>query len=890
MAESEAKTRRERIDPRLKDAGWEVLAPGKAASGAPAALSEFPTTNGPADYALVAGSPTPVGVVEAKKVTTAPAAILSQAERYSKGITGPVTYRAKYGVPFLYSSNGELIRFHDIRRSQNLSRAVSAFHTPAALQEMLQRDLDAELQALAAIPSHARLRPYQLEASQAIEDAIETGKRRMLVTMATGTGKTLMTVNEVYRLMKSGVARRVLFLVDRRALAAQTVREFASFEAEPGLKFDKIYSVYSQAFQKEEFGDEVAFDPNVMPNSLLTDPKLGDAFVYVSTIQRMAMNLYGGEGAITIEDGGVDADVDELDIPIHAFDLIIADECHRGYSAQDRAIWRRTLDHFDAIKIGLTATPAAHTMAYFENLEFRYDFERAVREGYLVDYDVVKVKSDVRVNGVFLKEGDEVDVVDPETGSKQMDQLDDDRDYDASKVEREITAPESNRKILQEIKGYADAFEAERGRFPKTLIFAVNDLGHASHADQLVDLARGIWARGDGFVQKITGKVDRPLQKIREFRNRPTPGIAVTVDLLTTGVDIPDLEYVVFLRPVKSRILFEQMLGRGTRLGGDKAPDKDRFVVFDCFDGTLIEYFKNATGITVDPVVGETKTIRQLVEEIWQNKDRVANTGRLAKRLQRIDKAMSGEAYDLFEQFIPDGDLGAWAAKLPTLIKQSFKPTMKILRDEAFLALLENYPRGSKTFVIASSAQDTVSSAWLIRGAAGKEYKPADYLTAFAEFVRDNATAIDALAVLLSRPKEWSPDALSDLREALRAAPDKFTEANLERACKATHDTVADIISMVKHAASETAPLLTAAERVKAAVAKVTDGLSLTEEQTQWMGYIEQHLVENLSIDQDDFADIPVLASHGGWGRANRVFDGKLVGLVSQLNEELVAA
>src|ERR671937_2979863 len=140
----------------------------------------------------------------------------------------------------------------------------------------------------------------------------------MLVTMATGTGKTLMTVSEVYRLMKSGVARRVLFLVDRRALAAQTVRSFASFEAEPGLKFDKIYPVYSQRFQQSDLDEGATWDPNVMPNSLLTRPKLGDAFVYVCTIQRMAINLFGGEWALTIDDEAVDVDVQKLDIPIHA--------------------------------------------------------------------------------------------------------------------------------------------------------------------------------------------------------------------------------------------------------------------------------------------------------------------------------------------------------------------------------------------------------------------------------------------------------------------------------------------------------------------------------------------------------------------------------------------
>ncbi|MEJ7787748.1 MAG: DEAD/DEAH box helicase family protein, partial [Solirubrobacteraceae bacterium] len=153
-----------------------------------------------------------------------------------------------------------------------------------------------------------------MDANAAIEQAIGEGKRKLLVTMATGTGKTLMTVNEIYRLMKSGVARRVLFLVDRRALAAQTVRSFASYEAEPGLKFDKIYPLYSQRFQQADLGDE-AFDPSVMPNSLLTAPKPGDAFVYVSTIQRMTMNLFGGEKALTIDGEAIDSDVEQLDIP-----------------------------------------------------------------------------------------------------------------------------------------------------------------------------------------------------------------------------------------------------------------------------------------------------------------------------------------------------------------------------------------------------------------------------------------------------------------------------------------------------------------------------------------------------------------------------------------------
>src|SRR4029077_7161007 len=163
----------------------------------------------------------------------------------------------------------------------------------------------------------------------------------------------------------------------------------------------------------------------------------------------------------------------------------------------------------------------------------------------------------------------------------------------------------------------------------------VNDLPNTSHADQLVDLARDVFGRGDAFVQKITGSatVDRPLQRIREFRNRPNPAVVVSVDMLTTGVDIPDLEYIVFLRPVKSRILFEQILGRGTRKG-ERYPDKSHFVVFDCFDGTLLEYFKQATSITAEPPLRENKTIVEVIEEIWKNRDRDYNIRCLVKRLQ----------------------------------------------------------------------------------------------------------------------------------------------------------------------------------------------------------------------------------------------------------------
>jgi type I restriction enzyme R subunit len=506
--ESEYRTRQKRINPMLQAQGWEVVPIDRArplSYYAHHALTEFPTEHGPADYALVAAGQL-LGIVEAKKVTLGPQNVLTQAERYSKGATAsPLDFRG-LRVPFLYSTNGEVLWFHDVRHPLNRSRRVAAFHTPAALQEMLGRDFDAASSWFAATPNnHPLLRPYQVEANTAVEQAIARRMRQMLVAMATGTGKTFTLVNQAYRLMKSGVARRILFLVDRRALAAQAVNAFAAFEPEPGLKFDKIYEVYSQRFRREDLGEDEKFDSKVLPAGYLLDPQPGHAFVYVCTIQRMAINLFGRQTAFALGDEEPEEEADRLPIPIHAFDLIVADECHRGYTSAELSVWRNTLDHFDAIKVGLTATPAAHTKAYFTDVVYRYEYERAVREGYLVDFDAVSIKSNVRMSGVFLHEGEQVGLIDPETGSELLDRLEDERQFDTAEIERKVTAPDSNRKIIEEIKKYALEHEQRTGRFPKTLIFAANDLPHTSHADQLVRLCREAFGRGDSFVQKITG-------------------------------------------------------------------------------------------------------------------------------------------------------------------------------------------------------------------------------------------------------------------------------------------------------------------------------------------------------------------------------------------------
>ena len=893
--ELEWQTRKKRIDTRLVALGWTISAFDPALSlhdYTRHAITEYPTANGPADYALVVGGRI-LGIVEAKKLSLGPQNVLTQAQRYSRGLLGSSTNFGEYGVPFLYSTNGEVIWFHDVRHPLNLSRKIADLPTPAALEEMLAHQFDAACAKLLQMPNaHGWIRPYQREANLAVEQAIRDRKRQMLVAMATGTGKTFTTVNQAYRLMKAGLARRILFLVDRRALAAQAVNAFASFEPEPGLKFDKIYEVYSQHFRREDLEEGEKFDPKVMPPAYLLQPRPSHSFLYVCTIQRMAINLFGRQAMFAQGDDEAEDDADLLDIPIHAFDVIIADECHRGYTSAEVSVWRNTLEHFDAIKIGLTATPAAHTKAYFKDVVYRYEYERAVREGFLVDFDAVSIKSDVRINGVFLKEGEHVGQIDPDTGSETLDLLEDERQFDTADLERKVTVPESNRRIVEEIKKYCDEHEAKYGRFPKTLIFAANDLPHTSHADQLVKICREVFGRGESFVQKITGSptVDRPLQRIREFRNRPDPKIVVSVDMLTTGVDIPALEFIVFLRPVKSRILWEQMLGRGTRLCKDLDPPKSHFVVFDCFDGTLLEYFKNASAFTAEPPDKPSKTIAEVIADIWNNRDRAYNVRCLVKRLQRIDKEMPGEAREMFAAYVQNGDLAKYARELPMDLADDFAGGMQLLRNPDFQDLLVNYPRARRTFTRAIDATDTVSSTWLIRGEDGHEYKPEDYLAAFARFVQDNPAQIEAIRILLDRPQHWGTDALSELRTKLSATKERFTVDNLQKVHAAAYGkNLVDIISMVKHAAKDEEPLLTAAERVDRALARITQGQTFNEEQQRWLDRIRSHLIENLSIDRDDFDVIPIFSREGGWGRANRIFGDRLESILMELNEALAA-
>ncbi len=892
MIESEKVTRKKRIDAALKALGW-IVVPYMAGINTSVyrhhAVEEYPTSNGPADYALFVNGAL-LGILEAKKYGVGAQNVLEQAKRYAKGLAPTIGKWNQYAVPFLFSSSGEQTYFLDVRNGQHISRSLQDFYSPQALWEFFNRDEAAAHQWFQKNPiDNPYLRPYQRHAIHAVEEAIMDGKRKMLLAMATGTGKTFTSVNLIYRLLKSKAAKRILFLVDRKALAAQTATAFAAFETPAGNKLNQEYELFSQKFRKEDLEEGERFDVGVLPNEYLTKPDATKTFIYVATIQRMAINLLGHDAVLGGDgnDSDDESDASKLDIPIHAFDVIIADECHRGYTSKESNVWRSVLEYFDAVKIGLTATPAMHTVSYFNEPIYRYTVEEAILEGYLVGYDAVKISSNVRINGVFLKEGEQVGKLDTTSGQLKIEGLEDERAFDSSQIERKITAPDSNKKIIHELAKHALEFEKETGRFPKTLIFATNDINNISHADTLVNLCKEIFNRGDDFVVKITGNanVDRPLEKIRKFRNRPEPKVVVSVDMLSTGVDIPALEFIVFLRPVKSRILWEQMLGRGTRLCPDI--NKNKFTVFDCFDGTLISYFKDVSNFTFDEVSNETVPLQEVIRRIDDNEDRDYNANVLVKRLRRVEKNMSSEARKELAAYIPDGDVGAFANCFKEALRNEFAATMRLLNNKDFQKLLTGYKRARTFFYVAHTVQDEVSSEMLFE--AGEKYlKPAEYLDVFSQFVKENKEKIDAMRIVLERPQGWSTAVLKELRNELLAH--HFPEDKLRKASALVHKkSLPDIISIIKHAAKEEEPVLEVPERVDKAIRKILAGKTLTGEQQAWIGYIKEHLIQNLTLDKEHFEYSPILERHGGWGRFRKLFATDAENLLVEINAAIAA-
>lgn len=507
---------REVIDEQLKRAGWADLDEEDRDTGF---KREYPTKSGPVDYALLLAGEV-IGVVEAKEEEKDAYAALTQAKRYAEDISTGRNY-GRFGVPFVFTANSEEVWFQDVRPEAPRERKLRNFHRPDGLDMFLNTEYDAAKEWLENTPitdSDPNLWDNQREAIESIEEGLADNKRRMLVQMATGTGKTRMACAETYRLLKSGYANRVLFLVDRNNLGRQAESAFKNYDVGPAMKMSDVYII-----------DRV--ENGVFPEN---------ADIVVSTLQSMYSLL---------------EDHDEIDIPQDAFDFVISDESHRSIYGD----WRVVLNHFDALQLGLTATPATHTLSYFnENWVYKYGYWEAVDDGHVVPYETYRIQTGITMEGLYY-EGEE---------------------YDPGDLENKITVPSTNRTIAEE-------FRKNSGEDEKTLVFAKND----QHAIQLEKIFREVYSdKDDRYVKKITYTTDQPDDWVRRFRNQKYPKIAVTVDMISTGVDVKPIENIIFVRPTRSAVLYNQMIGRGTRTCDEIG--KERFTIYDCIG--IVDYFSES--------------------------------------------------------------------------------------------------------------------------------------------------------------------------------------------------------------------------------------------------------------------------------------------------------
>jgi type I restriction enzyme R subunit len=880
----EADTRK-LIDQQLRQAGWEAdsqtIKYNKGArpeKGRNLAIAEWPTESGPADYVLFAGL-MPIAVVEAKRKNVDVSGALQQAKRYSRTFTPSQETvlsdenwggeAAAYRVPFAFSSNGRPflrqlstksgIWFCDLRRADNLGHVLDGWYTPEGLKELLKRDEAKAHEQLANAPFNYGfpLRYYQQDAIRASELAIEAGQREMLLAMATGTGKTKTCIALIYRLLKAKRFRRILFLVDRSALGEQAANAFKDTRMEN-------LQTFADTFGIKELDEQA-------PDS--------DTSVHIATIQGMVQRLlYAAE--------------DSAPPAVDQYDCIVVDECHRGYLL-DRELsdaemtfrgyedyiskYRRVLDYFDAYKIGLTATPALHTTQIFGAPIYTYSYREAVIDGFLMDYEPpVQIKTELSQNGIKWKAGQAVKVYDARRNQIELFNAPDEIKLEIEDFNRKVITEPFNQVVCEYL-----AQELDPALRRKTLIFCATD----AHADMVVYLLKKAFATQYGSVDddaviKITGAADKPLQLIRRYKNERNPNVAVTVDLLTTGIDVPEICNLVFLRRVNSRILFDQMLGRATRLCDEI--DKESFRVFDA-----VQIFEALGDMTaMQPVVVNPKiSFTQLTQELVTVGDETARQlvrDQLLAKLQSKKRHLSEKSVRDFEtkagmspddfikklKAMPINDVAAWFTQNPDLGE-----------------ILDRKGEGSATPMFISEHEDKFHSAE--RG-YGDAKKPEDYLKEFTTFIHSHSNDIPALMTVLTRPRDLTRKQLRELLLELDKAG--YTETNLATAWRemTNQDIAARIVGYIRQAAIGDA-LVPYNERVDHAMQKLLAGKNWSGPQREWLKKIAAQTKANLLVDHAalDDPDLIFKREGGGFSRLDKIFNGELQQVLETFNESI---
>ena len=931
---------REQIDVRFRESGWAVQDRDAVdlteSRGVAVREMKMEAGHGFVDYLLFVDGHA-VGVFEAKPDGHTLSGVEHQARKYSEGLPSWIKTPIR-PLPFMYVGTGTITRLTNLLDPEPRSRRIFQIHRPETLADWMAAESLMESpsgQVAEGPPSSLRGRiramppldigdlwPNKIKAITNLEQSLSEDRPRSLIQMATGSGKTLTAITSIYRLIKFGGARRVLFLVDRTNLGEQAEKEFQGYRTpDDNRKFTDLYNVQRLA------GSTIGSSTKVV----------------ISTIQRLYSMLTGNEldpddeEGSQFESGGPGKEPLPVSynptVPPEYFDVIIIDECHRSIYS----VWGQVLEYFDAFLIGLTATPAAHTYGYFhQNLVMEYGHEEAVADGVNVDFDVYKIRTRISEQGSVIAATSEhvVGKRDLRTHKVRWEAADEPIAYDAKKLDRAVVAKDQIRTVIQTFR---DKIRTEifpgRKEVPKTLIFAKSD----RHAEDIVETVLEEFGKGSEFCRKITYKVTgtKPADLIQEFRTSFNPRIAVTVDLVATGTDIKPVEVVMFMRSVKSRVLFEQMKGRGVRII-DKdtlksvTPDagaKTHFVIVDC------------VGVTESDLEDSQQLERKKSVPLKQILEHVAFGGTdpdtlssLASRLARMHKRATeeqrqkllriGEGTDItavshaiVEALDPDRQRDE--ARRTNDVAEDQEPTEEQVEQAATTLLkqaaapLASKPKLRKAIeelqqqfeqIIDIVSEDEVLEAGVSEEAKAKAK---DMTQSFEEFLKDNKDKIDALHFFFDQPYAERPrfEDLKNLANEISKPPRSWTPEQLWHAYELVErDKVkgvggqrllADIVSLIRYALRKEDELVPYADKVHDRFDHWLNqqrqaGREFTPDQLRWLEMIRDHVANSLAIETADFSETPFV-EQGGLGRARQVFGDALGSILKELNEELAA-
>ena len=911
---------RQTIDRKLQAAGWAVQNYNQMSLGAAkgVAIREFPLKTGFADYLLFVDRKA-IGVVEAKAAGTPLSGITHQSQKYSSGL--PARMQPWHTpLPYLYESTGVETVFTDLRDPEPRSRNLFAFHQPETLAAWAEQaeTLRSHLRQLPPLLTAGLWTP-QIEAITNLEQSFADNRPRALIQMATGSGKTFTAVNFVYRLIKHAGAKRVLFLVDRGNLGRQTYKEFQQFSTpDDGRKFTELYNV--QHLQS-----------NVLDSV---------SRVHITTIQRLYSILRGEEGyddeleersAWGMEEAlAVQSPKDVVynaKLPIEYYDFIVTDECHRSIYN----LWRQVLEYFDAFLIGLTATPSKQTLGFFnKNLVMEYSRQRAVADGVNVDGEVYRIRTQVTEQGSTVDAGYWIAHRNQQTRSERWEELDEELTYSARQLDREVVTLDQIRTVIRTFRDRLFT-EIAPGRtiVPKTLVFAKDD----SHAEDIVKIVREEFGKGNDFCQKITYRVSGKSTEdlIAEFRNSYNPRIAVTVDMIATGTDIKPLEVLLFMRDVKSRLLYEQMIGRGTRIINDNdlqvvssdAGHKERFVIVD------------AVGVTDKPKFDtqslerkRTVSFKSLLDDVAKGVCDADTLSSLAGRLATLDRKLNEQdrytvaakaggmtvqdiSHTLLTALDPDNHrtVAVQTFSTPAPTPEQIAKAADSVRQAAANLLADNPDlrttllelQQRKEQIIDTVTVDVLTEASFDPAATNRARSTVD---SFELFIEENIDQISALQLLYSRPyslRRLTNEQLQSLQEAIAQPPHSWTTERLWQAYAllerdkvkgvGTQRILTDLISLVRRALRMEDELIPYRERVQQRYVQwLADqqkhGIIFTPDQRWWLDRIAEQIGLNLTVQPDDL-DYGDFFGKGGRIGAMRALGKDWIQLIEQMNEEL---